>query len=422
MHTLDASHVAHVAMEASVSIEDEAFVPPPNSSFESARAVEMNADAMQRVVNDAQVDYYSFEVRAGIFYTLSTDNSRYAPNNVITLFDDERAMIAENDDGSLYPGGHVDARVVFRPERSGTYYAAVEDRSSVGSESGGRFIPPLFYRLSLREITADTEGFALEDNDQSPSELLLSQDELVHARYITLLGDLSDADRSDTYEIHGLPDYALIGQLLAAGKQGDSSTAKAVGVRVTADSDGHLLASCGLTSGQKNIHPPVDDASYRIQISAGDEIGANGFYAIDLVLLPDNPHEHTEPENNGVGSAEPIKLSIPGRRGLLLSRLPADDVDYYRFDAQSGDLAKLQCEGQSGGSGVRGLQAELLGPSMQSLIKARESSTKALSIEPFKLEQNGTYYVKLSSETPVVQATDSDAVEPWVRCAVVLGR
>jgi hypothetical protein len=268
----------------------------------------------------------------------------------------------------------------------------------------------------------DTEGFALEVDDQSPSPFQLSQDEPAHARYVTLLGDLSDADKSDAYELHGLTDYALIGQLMAAGKNGDSSTANRVGVRVTAESDGHLLASCGLASGQVNIHPPVDDASYRIQVSAADEIGANGFYAIDLVLLPDNPHERTEPDNNSITSAEPIELSAPGRRGLLLSRLPARDVDYYRFDAQSGDLAKLQCEGQSGGSGVRGLQAELLGPSMQPLIKARESSTDPLSIKPFMLETSRTHYVKLTSETPVVRAADSDAVEPWVRCAVVLGR
>jgi hypothetical protein len=166
----------------------------------------------------------------------------------------------------------------------------------------------------------------------------------------------------------------------------------------------------------------VDDASYRIEINAGDHAGSNGFYAVDLVLLPDNPHERMEPDNNDIGSAEPLTLSgASSRRGLLLSRLPADDVDYYRFDAQADEFATLNCEGESGGSGVRGLQAELLGPDMQSVVKARESSTQQLSVKPFKLAMSGTYYVKLTSETPAVQGNDSEAGEPWVRCGVLIG-
>lgn len=411
--------------EAGVGNADDAFIPPPNSSFESARALTPGEDTMQRVVNEAQVDYYSFEARAGTFYVLSTNVSRFAPNNVITVFDPEQTMIAENDDGSLYPNGSIDARVIIRPEHSGTYYVTAEDRVLEAEAADGHFIPPLFYTMSLREIDPSTPGYTLEMDDQSPTSLMLVEDAVAHARYITVLGDLSDDDKSDTYEIHGMPDNALIGQLLAAGKTGDGSSAEAVTVRVTADSDGHLLARGGLTSGQSaqtNIHPPVDDASYRIQISAGEGVGSNGFYALDLVLLADNPHERTEPDNNNIGSAELITLTgAASRRGLLLSRLPADDVDYYRFDAQAGELAAVHCEGESGGSGVRALQAELFAPNMMSLAKARETSTKPLAIMPTKLDAGGSYSLKLSSETPAVPADAKDAVEPWVRCSVVVG-
>jgi hypothetical protein len=82
-------------------------------------------------------------------------------------------------------------------------------------------------------------------------------------------------------------------------------------------------------------------------------------------------------------------------------------------------MVAVNCEGESGGSGVRGLKAELFAPSMQPLMAASEASPKALLIEPFELQTAGTYYLKLSSETP---PAEDDTVEPWVRCAVLLGR
>jgi hypothetical protein len=402
---------------------DAAFVLPDNGGFETARAVEVGADTMQRVVNASQVDYYSFEAKAGSFYVLSTDKSGFSPDNVITVLDPERNAIAENDSGSLYPNDHVDTRVIVRPEHAGTYYVIVEDRVLPGADAEGHFIPPLFYRLSLREITAGTEGYALETAGDEQPALALALEPRTQTHYITLLGTLSDRDDTDTFTLQGLLDYALIGQLHKAGAQGDGSTAEAATVRVIADSDGHLLARCALTTGQSNIHPPVDDATYRIQVSAGDkDIGSNAFYAIDLVLLHDNPHERTELDNDSVMAAEPVMLSGgSNRRGLLLSRLPAKDIDHYRFDAQAGDLVAINCEGESGGSGVRGLTAEVLTPMMASVVKGRELSPKPLYIKPTALEQAGTYYLKLTSETPVAEAMD-DSVEPWVRCAVLLGR
>lgn len=399
---------------------EAAFELPDNGSFETARALEVGADTMQRVVNVTQVDYYSFEAEAGKFYVLSTDQSSFSPDNVITVLDPEREIIAENDKGSLYPNDHVDARVILRTEHAGTHYVTVEDRVLPGADAEGHFIPPLFYRLSLREISADTTGYALETDSEAVTSLVLQQEMRTQTHYVTLVGQLSDSDKQDTFELHGMLDYALIGELLTTGVKGDGSSAQAVGVRVVANSDGHLLASCGLSSGQTNLHPPVDDADYRIEVSASDQVGSNGFYAIDLVLLRDNPHERIEAGNNSISDAEPITLSGGStRRGLLLSRLPTKDVDHYRFEAAAGDLVAVNCEGESGGSGVRHLKAEVLGPTMQPLMAASEASPKPLLLEPFELEQSGTYYLKLSSETP---AADDKAVEPWVRCAVLLGR
>jgi hypothetical protein len=396
---------------------EAAFVPPDNASFETARAVDVGGATMQRVVNDQQVDYYSFEAKAGVFYELGTAQGRFSPDNVLRVFDPSRALVAENDKGSRYPNDHVDARLVIRPEHTGTYYVTVEDRVSQGVEPEGHFVPPLFYQLSVREITSDTAGYALEVDDALPATLTLQADERMQNYYVTLLGELGDGDELDTIELQGMLDRALIGTLHATGPDGDGSTAQTLSVRVVANDDGHLLATCSLQDGQLNIHPPVDDAKYRVEIRAGEHTGGNGFYALDLVLLRDNPHERTDTENNSIDGAEPVMLGgASTRRGLLLSRLPADDVDYYRFDAQAMQRVAVTCEGESGGSGIRGMKAELVAPTRQPLASAREDSPKPLLIEPVELEQSGTFYLKLSSETPAA----AEGGEPWVRCAVII--
>ncbi|MET0389635.1 MAG: PPC domain-containing protein [Polyangiales bacterium] len=398
----------------------DAFEAPSNLSFETARPITAE-DIWQRVVNDTQVDYYSFEAKAGLFYVLTTDVSSFSPDNVVTVYDADRRVLAENDHGSRYPNDHVDARLVFRPEQTGRYYVTVEDRISPTSSSDGRYVPPLIYHFTVREVTADTPSYTLVQDSETPTTLELMDDAATHARVVTLLGVLN-AGEEQTFTLHGMADTALIGTLVPSGRQGESSTALATTVRVTSDSDQHLLAVIAQTAGQSSIHPPVDDGTYTIRVKAGDTVGSNDFYVLDLALLHDNPQERAEAANNRLEDAELVTLSnVQYRRGLLLSRLPNGDVDHYRFDANKGEHIIVGCEGESSGSGVRGLQAELLDAPSHSLIKAREPQTERLLIDNFEVQLTGTHYLKLTSDTPPPKNADDDQVEPWVRCAIIVG-
>jgi hypothetical protein len=107
------------------------------------------------------------------------------------------------------------------------------------------------------------------------------------------------------------------------------------------------------------------------------------------------------------------------RRGKLLSHLPAGDVDYYAFDVAMSDSIMATCEGESGGSGVRGLTAELFDPAGASLQAGVEPSTINLSLQALRVEQAGRYTLKLGSSHDAATA-GAKGIEPWVRCAVVV--
>jgi hypothetical protein len=93
-------------------------------------------------------------------------------------------------------------------------------------------------------------------------------------------------------------------------------------------------------------------------------------------------------------------------------------VDYYRFELGVGDRVRVACEGESAGSGVRGLSAEIRSASDEKLgAAASETSLVNLAIEPVEVAAEGTYHLRLSSA-----AGASASIEPWVRCAVLINR
>jgi hypothetical protein len=133
--------------------------------------------------------------------------------------------------------------------------------------------------------------------------------------------------------------------------------------------------------------------------------------------LPDNPRELSEVDNDAIKGADPIELKqeMFRRRGLLLASLAPKDVDYFRFDEPMIGYVSVVCEGESGGSGVRGLHAELRNEDDEMLIGADEALETNLLIDGFQVLEPGTYYLRLSSATKATK----DAVEPWARCALI---
>lgn len=387
---------------------------PLNVSFATAKPFEVGAEISQRVFTSLQADYYRFEAEADTFYELRTNRSEISPDNVISVFDAQHRLVAENDEGSIWPGDFIDARLVLRFEHAGTYYVRIEDRVTSDELFRNPFGLPFSYRFRIRTVDGSTPGFARQDADE-PSGVQFEHDAQSGNAYVTVLGVLGESAR---FELDGEPQRALIGQLAFAGIGGDGSTAHGLQVQV-AQADGRVVSAIEQERSQLSFHPPVGQGRYQVRVSAARPAGDNDFYAVDLVLLDDNPSEVREDQNGQMAMAETLSWKGSSRRrALLLARVPSGDVDYYRVELGGDEHVMVVCEGESGGSGVRGLHVQLVDSKNQQLAAADEPSMSNLYIEDVPVKPAGTYYLRLTSSTP----RDGELrVDPWVRCAVVAG-
>ena len=398
-----------VALDVDAAGGDAAAVPA-RDSFERAQRIELGEAPMLVDERSAdQVDYFVFRAQAGTFYEITTDDARFSPDNVVAVYDEARELVAENDDGSLWPGDDYDARLVMRAPRDGDYYVRVEDLLTEEDFFSSGF-PLLYYQLRVRAISPETNGYVIN----APGLVLrnFEEDRELGYRYVTALGQFEGP--SAIIDFAGLGEHALIARVHAGGVHGDGSSV-ADGIVTVSTSDGSRLASIDRAERAEHIRPPIFSSSdHRITLQHEGEVGDNPFYAVDLVLLPDNPSEQRERENGRASGAEAVALSGGDYgRGLLLSRLSPGDVDYFKVEAREGDALTFSCEGESTGSGVRGLLVEVRDASDMKLGDGKEGDDGVLL--EWLVTAPGTYYLRLSSET-----TSSEVV-PWVRCAVFVG-
>lgn len=364
--------------------------------------------------NANQVDYFSFQGEAGKFYELKTDRHSFSPDNVLKLFDSDRQALAENDDGSLWPGDAIDARLLVEVTKSGTYYVSVQDPYTNAAFFSSSF-SLLYYHLNVREITPTTKGFALAQG-AGTTALSFEHDDKTGNDYVTVLGELRSDESVFTFE--GQADKALIGQSAVAGPKGNGSTFTGGHVRVASASN--VLADIDRARGQASIHPPIGAGSHTVSISSvGVTRGDRPYYSVDLVQLKDNPSEQAEAANMTLAGAEPLTFTgTTSRRGLLLARLPVNDVDYFRIDLNASEVMRGTCEGESGGSGVRELSAEFRDSNDVKISSAQETTDRNLVLQSVAVEKADSYYLRLSAS---VQPTPP-SVERWVRCAILINR
>lgn len=391
-------------------VVDDGSIPgfAGNHSFETA--VWLEPDGIPPIANEHgvdQVDYFAFHGRGGTFYALQTEFGTYHPNNVITLYDSDGRALATNDSGSIWPGDDIDARLVVRLPRDGDYYVKVEDQTTTAEVFAADFTL-LYYHLTLRTITPETPGYVFYDGTRVLDDYLFD-DQLAYS-YLTVVGTADDT--APSFQFDGLGDNALIARIHAGGAAGNGSTLVS-GRASVRDALGGLLAEVNRESHEGNIRPPVSAGAHAFTLRSDMERGDNPFFAVDLVLLGENPREQNEQANDTAAGAETIKWSLGSRgRGLLLAILRPGDVDYFAIPAAAGGYIGVVCESQTTGSGVRGLTAELRDPTDQRLAASADVD-QGLELSSI-VGGAGTYYLRLSA------AAAAEAL-PWVRCAVVTG-
>ena len=387
--------------------------PQTNVSFETAQRIESGDNAwLQDERSVDQVDYYVFSGEAGAYYEITTDRGSFSPDNVVVLYDSERNPIAQNDDGGVWSGDGLDVRLIVRLPESGDYFLEVQDPYTPPGFFGSSF-PLLFYHLTLRELTEDTPGIALARDDTEVA-VSFETDAVSGYAHVTLLADLGDGER--TFDFEGGTDKVLIGHVLASGATGNGSSSGGGEVRVI-DADEHALTSIDRALGQDDFHPPLQEESYRLTLAEIDAPADNAFEAIDLVLIPDNPAEANEDDNGEQGSAEPIALEgTTRRRGLVLMRLPEGDEDFFSIDVRAAEWVSVLCEAESGGSGVRGLHAELIDDTGV-LGSGDETVDENLDIPLTQIPEAATVYLRMFTDGD----SDGTEIEPWARCAINTG-
>jgi hypothetical protein len=386
--------------------------PQTNVDFASAqRVVPGEVPRLQDERSVDQVDYYVFSGEAGAFYEITTDRGMFMPDNAIALYDVEQRLIARNDDAGIAAGEAIDARLVVRLPRSGDYYVTVEDVWTPATFFGSA-LPLLFYHFGVRELTEHTAGVAIARDDTAVS-VAFEEDPVTGYAHALLLCEGGAQER--TFDLAGRAAHALIGSVLATGPNGNGSTLEGGELRVV-DDEGSVIAHVDRTRGMFELHPPLDEADYQLRIGAVDEPGDNAFHVIELVLLPDNPEEQADATNGEQSDAEPIVLKgDTRRRGLILLELPAGDEDYFAIDANAGDYVSVVCGGESTGSGVRGLQAELLDDEGV-LGSAAETIDANLMIES-GIASTGPVYLHLWGDDDAIDPE----IRPWVRCGIEVG-
>jgi hypothetical protein len=407
----DASAADASALDATLAedaAQDAAVVR--NDSFDTALPIDLeSANRLHDVTRSAEVDYFSFQGQADAFYAVSTDQHLFSPDTVIALFDSDEQPLGENDSGSIWPGDNYDSRLVVRLQHAGTYYVRVQNH--LGNSP---ITPPVYYHLKIEQLMPGADGVALQKT-ASAAEVHFAHDDMTGYAYATLLGDFAVVHAA-AFTLDGQSDQVLVGHVLPSGAQGNGSTAHFGVVQVTGTDD-MLISRIDVREQQESFHPPLAKASYRIDANLDGVAGKNGFFAIDLVTLDDNPPELAEKDNGELAGAETVELKqgMFSRRGLLLAHLAQGDVDYYRFESPNASVITVDCEGQSGGSGVLGLHAELRDKDDQMLAAADETPGANLLISAAMLADPGTYYLRLSSKTKTI----TDPVEPWARCALI---
>ncbi|MEY4512350.1 MAG: hypothetical protein RLZZ450_4472 [Pseudomonadota bacterium] len=386
-----------------------------NESFETALVLVPGTARLQDVLHFAQDNYFTFEAKAGDFVDLRTSAHTFSPDVKLRLYDPQRTLIAENDNGSLWPGDDVDARLVVRLPTAGRYFVKVTDDQTRREYFSRDTFSLLYYRLDLRVIAPGAEGFVFADHAGQP-DVHFALDATSGYSYVTLVGTL-EASHLDSFVFAGLENQIVVGHLLGAGLTSPASPAPVDMLRVSSG-DQHVLAEVAGALGATKFYPPITTGKNLVTIAAPRTVGENGYYAVDLVMLPDNPREQHEVENGLLAGAEPLMLKSAGRgRALLLADVPFGEVDYYSLTVARGAQLLVSCEGQSAASGVRKLHAEIRDDKDQTLGVLTESPSHELDIEAFRVPAAGNYYLRLFSDPE----PGPQSVEAWVRCVILIG-
>lgn len=404
---------------------DSGMVGDDNDSFDTADDIMVGAmePAMGVISPAGDHDFYTFEGMAGQWIAIATNaNPMDDPmmvDTVITLYDASMTKIAENDDS--VPRVNTDSEIITRLPAAGTYYIEVQEFSDwVDMSPEG-----------MASYTYELSVFAVDDAAPAVTIDTEAGDDVASAIPATptaegfgyLLGTFDDAADVDvfTLTIAGTAAKNATVHLMPTGPDGYGGGPPArAWIADTAGTT--IIGRIDQGAMQSELAPSLMPGTYQIFVEHGtDAAGTNDFYVAKLFLFDDNPleMEAAAGANDTTATAEALTLMMNGaggNSGFLLAHLTdVADVDHFSFAATADIQITVVCGSAENGSGVMGLEVQLLAPDGTTAIATMTEGATGLLIDSATPMGAGTHYVRLSKTGQSAEVTGD-----WVRCGVHL--
>jgi len=373
-----------------------------NNSFETAEDATLGMQVTAQLdPPDTDEDFFKFMGKAGQRIVVQTDakpdNDPYADGYadlVITLFDDAKNQLAENDDP--IPRNTQDSSLFTVLPKDGLYYLRVTEfchwSAAINQppQDCPATAPPVTifdYSFQIDEMTSmlfpSLSVEAAEPNDTAATASPTVYAPNSNADYwVPVMTGKFDADTDvDVYAVKVPPDATPVApeenetlrfDVFPNGETGNGSTAATGNVWITTAADSTAkLAQIDATKLDKTfgmtLSPPLafgTDYLLFVQHASGEVAGANPFYFVLHSWGGGNPKETADLTNNVVATPEALTAAqlTGGTTGYFIAGKidTVADVDHYTFDNDgSGPKMFVTCGGQRIGSGLRGLKATL---------------------------------------------------------------
>jgi hypothetical protein len=377
-------------------------------------------------------DFFKFTAKKGDWVNFLTeanpDDDPMMVDTVLTVFDaDGKTQLAEADDA--YPRGTTpDSSFNFRIPADGTYCLQVQEFST-WKGMASKFDPSFAYAAVVVPYTAENlavlKGFdpEKEDNNTTPQKLTNLFTAMSGQVGDSLFGALEPKTDKDRYEFT-TPAGALGVSLNfePGGTTGNGGTG-GIGLVNLLSGDGNTIIAqlnyadatatleAGGSYGMGGV-PVMPATKYLLEVNRNaGEVGSNDFYFFQLGTAGQlNDQEQNDAANN-VSTAAETATGMPNMNNpkatnrFIGGTIPANDVDFWKFDANANEALTVVCSSRRAGSGVADFTVALYkDPAQAALQSETETATKDLlwnddpsASMPGIKTVKGSYFLKLSS-------------------------
>jgi hypothetical protein len=420
-----------------------------DDTFETATELTLGDDAIAADLADVvtDVDFYKFTGKKGdaivIVTSAKPDADKFDPtypDTVITLYDDAKDQIAENDDPT--PRFSNDAILYTILPKDGTYYFRVAECNAAFGETNcapAEDIDTTDYVVAALLIDNAAKSTAFEGPDADNNAIgaknpVINYEKASSGYYLTTIyGQFDSLTDVDVFSVK-LPADTKVEPgsgstgsfyVFPSGPEQDGSDSP-VGKMWIANPDGSVVARIDASKDDKGreLSPPLAlDTPYFLFVErpAGGTLN-NDFYFLNHSSGGSNPLEIQDPTNDDVTTPEVLKVAAQTTSYFVDGTLATPtDTDHFSVAIPSGLTEKkisIACGAERLGSGVTGLKAELLNPADANAVvaSATESATKNLLIDAVALPQGASkLLVKVTGA-----AQTADVSSSFYRCGIHL--